>query len=111
MKTIDTLREIVNNKEAKVLLFNPPEKPVAESLEVVCQDREMFEIFPTKEEQEARAGYEKDRLLVDMQTAHAMVLVYDAIKPMNQEKADRLMTSKSGFLRVAEIAWGAVKTV
>lgn len=109
MKTIDTLREIVKNKEAKVLFFAPPAKPVAESLEVICEDRERFEIFPTREELEARAGYEKDRLLVDMQTANVIVMVYDAVKPENQEKMDKLMLSKSSFVRVANISWGAVR--
>jgi cell division septum initiation protein DivIVA len=103
MKAIETLREIRNNHSAKVLLFVQPQNPTTESLEVAANI--------TEEEEETLdvAEYEKDRLLVDMQTAHAIVLVYEALKPETQVKADRLMTSKSGFLKVAKVAWGAVK--
>ena len=107
MTTIDTLREILETKSAKVLLFAPPTAPVAESMEVICgpEYHEVYDTFKTEE----RTTYERDRLLVDMQTANVMVMVYDALKPETRIKADRLMLSKSGFQRVAEVSWKAVK--
>jgi hypothetical protein len=101
--TIETLREIVRTHSAKVFFFAPPEKPAVESLDVIG------ELAPQDTVTEEYAAYERPRLLVDMQTANAIVLVYDAVKPETQVKMDRLMLSKGGFVKVAKVAWGAVK--
>ena len=106
--TIEHLRTIVKNRAARVLFFEPPAVPVAESLEDACTFMDGnwgFGDFRTVPEEE----YERERLLVDMQTANVMVMVYDALKPETRVKADRLMLTKSGFLKVSKVAWGAVK--
>jgi hypothetical protein len=100
--TIETLRQIVKNHSAQVLFFNPPAKPVAEGIAGACLEVD-------DEYGEEYKEYERPRLLVDMQTANMLVLVYDAMKPETQGKIDRLMLSKSGFIKVAEIGWRAVK--
>jgi len=53
-------------------------------------------------------GRLNNRLVVDMQTANVICLVYEAIKPENQAKVDRLMRTRSGFIKVAEISWKGV---
>ena len=98
---IETLRQIVAKRRARVILFAKP--PVVENLEVVSQFHE------TDEDHPERLQYEKDRLLVDMQTANAIVLVYDAVTPETRAKIDRMLITKSGMLRVANIAWSAVR--
>lgn len=102
MNTIDILRTIVKNHAAQTLHFAPPVTPIAEGLDVA------IEVYDTPDD-EIQTAFAVDRLMVDMQTANVMVTVYDAIKPTSREIADKMMTSKLGFIRVSEIAWKAVK--
>ena len=105
MKTIDVLREIVDKKCAKVLYFDAPNLPAVESLEVIASIWEEMEGYVGI----TKPDYEKDRLLVDMQTANAMVMVYDVLSIDTKAKADRLMSTKSGFFKVADVAWKSVR--
>lgn len=100
---IATLREIVANKNAKTLFFQPPAPPVVESLDAAGDIHECDEDMPEVRE------FSRDRLVVDMQTANVIVLVYDAVKPETRLKMDRMMNTKAGFVRVGEIAWKAVR--
>lgn len=101
MKTIDILRKIVKDFAAQCLFFNAPQTPTPEGMDT------LIEVYDTPLV-ETQTEFGKDRLLVDIQTANVIVTVYDALKPETQNKADKLMTTKKGFVRMTNIAWSAV---
>jgi hypothetical protein len=52
----------------------------------------------------------KGRLLVDMQTANCIMLVYDALNDDNKAKTERMIKKSRGtFLKIVDICWKSVK--
>ena len=100
MKTIEILHQIRDSHGARVLFFDPPAKPIPEGLDEISRVTDYDEV--TEEYHE----WERPRLLVDMHTANVICLVYDAVsKDSTREKMDRLMLSKTGFIKVTHVCW------
>lgn len=52
--------------------------------------------------------YPDGHVLVDMQTANALVLVYDALSEASHEKFERMLDTASGLNRLVAFAWKQV---
>lgn len=90
---IDTLRTIVDTHSYQRVFQD--ELPAAEYVD--------YETNGNREDFDPEAG-----LLVDVQTAKAMLLVHDALKERNQQKFAELAETANGFVQLAEFAWEQV---
>ena len=53
--------------------------------------------------------FEDGTMKVDMTTANIFLQAYDKMKDRNQEKISQMMRTKSGFLKVLDFIYGAMK--